>query len=155
MSLRRFVREHRALSFFGLAVVWSYTYWQLLFTLLPVDPARGPSPLQFGLAALGGSPSLFGWLLAYVANGQDGLRDMGARLARWRVSLKGYAAALLLAPGLNTAAYLLYAWLGGRTAHLSLAPVPVALGAALLEELGWRGFALSALEARYKPLLQV
>jgi membrane protease YdiL (CAAX protease family) len=145
MSIRRFVREHRALSFFGV-------YWQVLFTHLPVDPDQGPTPLQFALAALGGSPSLFGVLLAYVANGAAGLRDMVARLGRWRVGPAWWAAALLLAPALNALAYLVYRWLGGQTAPLSLSMVPVALGAALLEELGWRGFALPALQARYRPL---
>lgn len=156
MQLRQFVRRHPALSYFALAVAWSYLFWQFLFSVMPVNPTTGPTLQHILWAALGGSPSLFGILLAYTTGGRAGLRDLWARVTRWRVALRWYAAALLLMPGLNALGYLLHTLLTDRAYPVQWAALtfglPAGIMASLLEEFGWRGFALPVLQKRYSAL---
>ena len=113
MLIRRFIQKNPALRYFALTVDWSYLYWQLLFTIIPLDPVKGPTLQHILFTAVGGSPSLFGILLTYLTGGKEYLRDLFSRLSRWRVGLTWYAAALLLVPGLNAVTYVLYGRLGG------------------------------------------
>lgn len=157
MNLQRLIQQQPALSYFALAVVWSYLFWQLLFTFMPLDPAQGPTLTHILLAAVGGSPTLFGLLLTYLSEGRAGLRNLFARVAQWRVGLRWYAAALLLVPTLNAVIYVLYGLQEGKFYPITVATLgfalPAGLMSSLLEEFGWRGFALPALQKRYSPLV--
>jgi len=157
MAVRRLIRAHPALAYFALLISWSYLFWQALFAALPLDPQQGPTPLHILLGGLGASPSLFGILLAYVTGGKAGLRILFSRLALHRAKPRWYMAALLLFPGLNLAVYLFYNRLGGRPHAIDSALLAFAiLGgsmSSLLEEFGWRGFALPQLQQRHNGLL--
>ncbi|MEA4909317.1 MAG: type II CAAX endopeptidase family protein, partial [Anaerolineaceae bacterium] len=156
MKLRTWIREHTVWAYFLLTIVWSYLFWALLFTLLPVDPAGGPSLLHVLLAGLGGSPSLMGLALTGVVYGRAGYGEVWARLRRGRVSLAWYAVALLGMPALTWAAYQGQAVLGGPAAGVDWSALgfalPAGVMACLLEEFGWRGFALPELQKRFSPL---
>ncbi len=157
MTILRFIRRHPALSYFSLVIAWSFPYMWVVLTLLPLDPESGPTPLQILLIGLGTSPSLFGVLLAYLSGGREALGDLFARLGRWRVPLVWYAAALLTVPALNVVSYLLYVQSGGQTYTLPSGPlafaIPAGIMTGVLEELGWRGFALPALQKRHSALV--
>lgn len=156
MRIAMVVRKHPVLSYFALAVTWSYLYWQLLFTIFPIDLARGPTLMHVLLAGVGGSPSLFGLLVIYWAQGKVRLRVLLARLSLWRVGIGWYAAALLLFPGLNALTYILNRGLGGEVYAVNLGALGFGIAAgiiaSILEEFGWRGFALPALQRRYSAL---
>ena len=114
-------------------------------------------------------PALLGPAIAAVAvtawtMGRPGVRDLGARMARWRVPLRWWLAAVspLVFLGLGLAAMaaagqgLPAAGEFGRFSGIpaiGLAGVLLVIFvAALGEETGWRGYALPQLQRRFSPL---
>jgi CAAX protease family protein len=145
-GFRAFVRAHRLLVFFALAYViaWGAIPWDSFFT---------PGAL---IAAL---------VVAFVADGVGGLKQIGVRLIRWRVNWVWYALALGVPLFVNAAT------LGLTVATGAPAPdggqfdvwmgVPLAIGIAIVnplngplsEEPSFRGYALPILQNRRTPLL--
>jgi uncharacterized protein len=133
------VRRHRVLSFFVLAYVlaWGAIPWGSFFA---------PGAL---IAAL---------VVAGVADGWSGLRDIGARLIRWRVSWVWYALAVAVPLGVHALAIGLNVGAGAATPALDiLTPwyaLPLAvgmhmvspMGGPLMEEPSFRGYAQPELQ---------
>jgi membrane protease YdiL (CAAX protease family) len=96
-------------------------------------------------------PSCAGVARTWAVDGRSGLRELAARARRWRVDLRWYGVALLLFP-LAVAGLLavLAAAVDARFAP-GFVPIGVALGllAGFFEEIGWTGFALPRLQARF------
>lgn len=166
------IKRHPVTSFFLLAIAIS---WGGILAI--VLPTTFPAPVSEAerlfvavyLAMLAG-PSVAGLTIIVVLGGLDGLREYWTRLLVWRVEMRWYAAALLIAP-IATAITLLVlslistefvpAILSGdvatpgplgvesRTA-LVLTGLAVGLGAGFFEELGWTGVAVPHLLARRK-----
>ena len=94
-----------------------------------------------------------------LADGWPGLRDLLARLLRWRVGARWYAVALLTAPlpaaaifsalSLRSREFVAPIVTANDKASLLLASIAAALFGAFLEELGWTGFAIPRLERRH------
>jgi len=106
-------------------------------------------------------PSTLAILLIAWTEGRKGLGDLLKKLFEWRVGLNWYAVALGLPIGIILASSVLAVLLGwAPTVQFSLPDrsmlivnsffVPVV---AILEELGWRGYALPRLLARRSPLI--
>lgn len=92
-------------------------------------------------------PSLAGILSAALVHGKAGPREMLSRLLAWRVDVRWYAAALLIAPLLMLAIGFALGQVPAVVAaddkiSLVLLGVSVGLLVPLCEELGWTGFAL-------------
>lgn len=114
----------------------------------------GGAPDRYlALAGLG----LFGPLLAatalsYREGGRDAVRKLYAQLLRWRLHPAWYALALLL-PGALLTALLALLNCAGREGPITYLPAASGLGvglvASLAEEIGWRGYALPRLQARF------
>jgi len=144
-SIRTFVRTHRVLVFFALAylLTWAPLPWGTFFTTGAL------------IAAL---------IVAFATDGTAGLKEIGARLIRWRVNWIWYALALgvpllvnaatmglAMATGAPAPEGALSAWLG----------VPLAIGISIVnplngplsEEPSFRGYALPILQNRRTPLL--
>lgn len=106
-------------------------------------------------------PSAAGILMAGAIDGAPGIIRLLKRVVEWRAGVHWYAAALLLVPAVYVANVLLLP--GGVAAllHVPLAPfaasfaagmLPAGLSALFWEEIGWRGFALPHMQARFGPL---
>ena len=113
------------------------------------------------IVAITAGPALAGLIMTAVAEGGAGVVRLLRRLLLWRVPFVWYLFALagipaifilgtVFLPGavtsfdpLTPATWLSYLW---------LFPIVMVVGGPLLEEIGWRGFALSRLEARWGPL---
>jgi membrane protease YdiL (CAAX protease family) len=115
-------------------------------------------------------PALLGPAVAAVlviawTRGGPGLRDLGARLVRWRVPARWWLVAL--SPLIAAAAVLLVLWAAGQdlpavsdfglfsgTATIGVVGVVALIVGvnAVGEEVGWRGYALPELQARLDPL---
>ena len=157
MQIKPFMQKYPVLSYFALAIAWSYIYWQILFTLLPVDSTKGPAPLHILLAGVGGSPSLFRILLTCLLDGREGLRQLFSRTFRWRVGLAWYMAALLIPFNLNAIIFAIDPLVGVTPYPLLLNNlifgISIGVMSSLLEEFGWRGFALPRLQKYFSPLI--
>ena len=101
-------------------------------------------------------PALAGLLMTGIVSGRAGFRDLLARLTRWRVDLRWYAAALLIAPILVALSAFLLSTVsreflpGIVTADDKVGAVVqgILVGlifGGLLEETGWTGFAVPGL----------
>ncbi|NTU75447.1 MAG: CPBP family intramembrane metalloprotease [Anaerolineaceae bacterium] len=112
-------------------------------------------------------PSVTGILFTYLVKDREGRRDFWRRAFRWpRMSKKLAFAALLIFPALNIGTYVLALLLAGRAVTFPAAAqlftslpllvqflvVEITFGA-LSEELGWRGYVLDELQARWSPLI--
>jgi membrane protease YdiL (CAAX protease family) len=131
----------------------------------------GGAALPALFLAQAAGPTTASLVLTGVLDGPAGYRDLLARLTRWRVAPRWYAAALLLNPlallvvlgglGLASPAYLPGVLTGDHplARALGLAAVTPAavvglalafgLASGLFEELGWTGFATPRLLARH------
>lgn len=113
------------------------------------------------LAMLAG-PSIAGILCTWLFQDTSGLRELRARLLRWRLDARWYAIALFSAP-VSVVAPLLFlsryspVYLPGILTtstpwlHLGLG-ILTGLAAGFFEELGWTGFATPQLLRRYSVL---
>jgi membrane protease YdiL (CAAX protease family) len=137
------VKRHPLISFFVLAFALTW----------PLIPLVSLSPL-WGFPALFG-PALAAVIVAAVADGRAGLKDLLGRAVRWRVGAGWYAVALGLPAVLALAAAGLHLALGagssiefGGLSVLSIVVFVLIVG----EEIGWRGYALPRLLARRSAL---
>lgn len=147
-------------KYFVIAFAFTWTLWWLAAL-----EARGlisslPIPAQ-GLGVLG--PLVAAVILTAQEGGRAGLRSLFSRIVRWRVAPVWYGVVLLGPVLLYLATLALEVALGGQPPsfgalvgalptvliYAALMVVLVSLG----EEVGWRGYALPALQARYGALL--
>jgi uncharacterized protein len=156
------IRRHPLATFFLLTFGLTWLVWvpraMASQGLLATD-----LPIVLGQAWSWG-PAVAALLAAALTGGRAAVRELGARLVRWRVGWRWYAVVLAGPPAFSLAVAGVYAALGGSWA----AAVPRAFGGDLLslvpfflvllltdglgEELGWRGYALPRLLARHGAL---
>jgi membrane protease YdiL (CAAX protease family) len=153
-SVRAWVARHRLSTFFVLAYALSWWPWALY--------GAGVWPAETFIPA---GPLVAAVVVVAVAEGRAGLRDLGARIVRWRVPWYWYAVALGLPLAVRFGTALVNAGPGG-------APMPswpeLAWTSFLLaflvrlvnpmdgpmgEEPGWRGYAVPRLQATRSPLV--
>ncbi len=153
------MRKHPLLAFFVLtfAITWGLGACFALFPaqLKAVFGEITPANPLFFVAVY--APSISALVVTAYTAGAAGVRDLLARLCRWRVGLRWYLTVFLGIPALSLAAAALEAWLSGKSLefgpghwHMALYPLLIGLVAdpgPLGEELGWRGFALPRLLA--------
>jgi uncharacterized protein len=148
------------LKYFALAFAFTWALW------VPAAlEARGvisslPVPATF-LGAFG--PMVAAIVVTALEGGRAGLRSLLGRIVRWRVAPIWYAVAILGPFVLTLAAIALHVALVGQPPSLGLlvgalptlliVVVYMMITVALGEEVGWRGYALPALQARYSALV--
>jgi membrane protease YdiL (CAAX protease family) len=164
-TIGAFIERNPALTYFVLTFAIS---WGAILAII------GPSgilasreeferlfPIVLPLMVLG--PSVSGILLTGILGRRRGMRDFQSRLLKWRVGVRWYAGAIFTAPLYFTAAMLALAAFspeflpgifttGDGKAPFLLRGIAVALVAAIVEELGWTGFAVPTLRRRYSPV---
>jgi len=158
------IRAHSLASYFVLTFAIS---WGLLLMVvgpsgMPVRPERYEALLPLAVLAMLPGPPIAGLVLTALLDGRAGLRDLFARLIRWRVDGRWYVVALLAAPVAATIALVALSpfsrellpgiLLQPNPARRLVFGVTVALGAGFFEELGWTGFALPRLRERHGVL---
>ena len=165
------VKRYPLVFYFTLAFLFTWAYW------LPRAAAdRGLLDIQvpgFVMLIAGYGPALAAIIVAGLAQGREGLRRLFGRLARWRVGLRWYLAALLIPPAIQFSALALHLIFSNEpfrlagSAQLTFGPDGQPLWGQLLillaiyilgcdglgEELGWRGYALPRLQEKRSPLI--
>jgi membrane protease YdiL (CAAX protease family) len=163
------IKKHPLLTYFVLtfAISWGGVL------LLIGGAGRFPAPAEeiarlfpmVYLATVAG-PSLAGILLTGIVGGRTGFRQLISRLLRWRVGLRWYAVALLIAP-ISVIGPLLALSLRSpeftpgflTTSGEATPPGPISMTLGMVialslfngfvEELGWTGFAIPRMYRRY------
>jgi len=141
------LERHPVVAYFVLVYALSWACW---IPLAIAKPSASSVPFLV-VATVGISmPGLLGIALTALVSGKTGLAELFGRLGRVRQPLTWYAAALLLVPALLLAAAAIPALLGVATITFAFSSFTVLQSAAsgLLEEPGWRGFALPRMQAR-------
>ncbi len=163
-SISAFMKQRAVLSYYVLtfAISWGAVLVMLGLTGLPTTKAQIEAMLPVAIITMLLGPSLAGLLLISFVDGKAGLRDLRARLARWRVGARWYALALLLAPFIILAVLMALALIdlaylpGIFTRDDKLARLLLGLASAVVtgicEELGWTGFVTPRLRQRYSVL---
>jgi membrane protease YdiL (CAAX protease family) len=159
-----FVRSHQLLSYFALtfALSWGAMLVAVGPSGFPATPETVERLLPLAITVMLVGPPVASVLLTTVLNGGAGLRALMSRLATVRVGARWYAVALLTAPiaVLGTLGVLSRFWpevLPGilvrehKSARVILG-LSAALGAGILEELGWTWFATPRLRRHHGVL---
>jgi membrane protease YdiL (CAAX protease family) len=117
------------------------------------EPLGLADALRMGPLVIAG-PCIAGILMTYLVDGKSGLRDLLARMAKWRVSLRWYAAALLIFPLLILAVLLTLSSLVSPIFSPNFLSFGIVLGlfAGFFEEIGWTGFAYPRMQGKYGTL---
>jgi membrane protease YdiL (CAAX protease family) len=164
-AARAFTSRHPVLSYYALVFAIS---WGGILTIvapggIPGEPEDVARLFPLTLAALFAGPSVAGVVMTALVSGRAGLRELLARLGRWRVGAAWWAGALLTGPVLVAAVLSTLSLYspdfvpGLLTADDKLGLLIFGLawglvGGGLLEELGWTGFAVPTLRRRYSAL---
>jgi membrane protease YdiL (CAAX protease family) len=112
------------------------------------------------------APSLAAFIVAFLANGREGVIDILRRLGRWRANWRWYVFVLFSPAVLYFFAVGVHVVLGGTTPlfpllrenQLMILMVFIAFllpwqSSAFLEEIGFRGYALGQLQDKFGPLV--
>jgi membrane protease YdiL (CAAX protease family) len=147
ISLRSLIARRSVSAYFLLCFVISWAGalgvalpWIVKGTALPTLTGI----LMFPVMLVG--PVVAGIGLTTLLNGRSGLRELVARLRRWRFPGRWYST-LLIPPALVLAVLLGLTWLDSRVFAPNLFLVGILFGipAGFLEEIGWTGFAFPEL----------
>jgi uncharacterized protein len=143
-ALKTFVRRHLLVTYFALAYAFS---WAMV--------ALYSAAFIFALLALFG-PALAAIFVTWLIDGRSGVKALLRRVGLWRVGPRWYVVAIGLPVMVALAALCVHSLITGTPLAInSGTPIALLIVIALLvvgEELGWRGFALPQLQARYTGL---
>jgi CAAX protease family protein len=148
------IRHHPLLAFTVLTFAIS---WGGIFVVIgrggfAVDGEQSEVLFSWIYLSMLAGPSIAGMMLTAVVLGRTGLRDLASRMLRWCVSLRWYAAALLIAPLVITAVlvflssisldFLPRIYTDDDKRFLLQFSIIVGILVGFFEELGWTGFAV-------------
>lgn len=155
MNLKRMLRRYPIASYFVLAFAISWGGSLLVGgpKYLSGETMGFAESMRMALLMLAG-PCIAGILMTYFVDGKKGLRGLLSRMLKWRVSLRWYAAALLIFPALILAVLLVL------SAGVSPAFSPnfitfgimAGLFAGFVEEIGWTGYAYPKMRLKHSTL---
>ncbi len=148
----RWASARQLIVFF--ALVYALTWSAFLLAALATAPLRWPLLIAGAFA-----PSAVGVVLTAVEGGAPAVRRLLARLGQWRVDPRWYLVALGFMAAVRLTAAVLYRVGSGTWPTFGDYPawylvvlvgmVAMVFGGPLGEEIGWRGYALPRLRARY------
>jgi membrane protease YdiL (CAAX protease family) len=148
------------LKYFALAFAFTWALW--VPAALEARGLISQLPVPAGFLGVFG-PMVAAIVVTAIEDGRAGLHSLLGRVVRWRVAPVWYAVAVLGPLVLTLGAIALHVALGGQPPSLGLLIgalptlliyiVYMTLTVALGEEVGWRGYALPALQARYSALI--
>ncbi len=100
ITIKTFIKRHPVLSYYALTFAIS---WGAIFTLIgsrgiPETKEQFNMMLPAAIIAMLGGPSIAGLLLTSIVDGRSGFRELRSKLLKWRVGVRWYAMALLVAP---------------------------------------------------------
>jgi membrane protease YdiL (CAAX protease family) len=141
------------LKFFFITFAVTWTCWILIIAI----PVPASNPFQYVLLLLGVfAPAQVALLLTLRAEGRAGVRQLLQGVVRWQVAGRWYVFAISYTILIKLSAAVVYRLATGSWPPLGADPLYVLPFAILLstpvqsgEEIGWRGYALPRLAARF------
>ncbi len=137
-------------------ITWGIAAWAMLFPeqfAAVFGPLTGFSPIYYTAVA---APTISATILTLVGDGWAGLGALYRRLVRWRFGIRWYALVLV---GFPVVGWLTIQFAGSDVKFDYSSPalllgmlLSLLISGPLGEELGWRGYALPRLLARFRPL---
>lgn len=156
-----YVRRHRVASYFVLTLGLTFGSVTIVAGGVP-GPNTPDTGLLLAVIAMLVGPPVAGLAMTRLVHGRTGLRTLGARVRKWRVSARWYAVAILTVPATMLASLLVLTAFSREfvpgflttddIVSLALLALAVALPTAFFEELGWSGFATPELRRRHGVL---
>lgn len=159
-----FIKRHPVLTFYAVVFLLSWGGFLAIGgsgLISGTDWQTDPRFMSSVTAMLTGPP-MAGLLLTALVYGTTGLRELLARLGKWRVSVRWYAIALLTTPlllnltlfalSLTSLRFLPSIFTAEDKLSLIWSGLGIGLVGGLVEELGWTGFAIPQLRQRYGVL---
>jgi membrane protease YdiL (CAAX protease family) len=146
MNIRSRIKQHLVASFIILTLGLSFAAF-----LLPVPPKSAFAIIALAAVAI---PTIVACTLVALMDGRPGVSAFLRQCFRWRSPLKWYLSAVAIGFVIHFGSSILALLTGTIPAieitapNATLAIIPLA---ALLEEIGWRGFALRRLLDQYSP----
>ena len=167
-GIKAVLARHPLVSFFVMAYAFTWLVWAPWVLgedgagLLPINVSQTASGYLNATAILAG-PTLSAFIMTATTEGREGVRRLLGRLVLWRVGIRWYLFALIGVPLIMLVGTMVYsmelpnlAALGGPSyllGYLASFALVTVWGGPLLEEVGWRGFALPRMEPLHGPLL--
>jgi membrane protease YdiL (CAAX protease family) len=156
-STEAFHKRHPVLAYY--IVVFVISWGGMLLVGAPGIAAgtnwQTDPMFQLAISLMLAGPPIAGVLMTILVSGKKGVRELFSRLIRWRASARSFAAALLIAPLVQTAVLLLLSLFSpeflpailktGDKTSLLIPGVIVGLIGGFIEELGWTGFVIPRL----------
>jgi membrane protease YdiL (CAAX protease family) len=159
--MKSIMKQYPVGSFFVLAYAISWVLWvpALLIIKLVLPTGQDPGWLMIPMLLGTYTPTVAAVMMTRILEGKPGVKKLWAKFLVWRVGLRWWLVAILVAPIAILAAMAIYALQGGTLGSFDpsqwymvlLGPV-FALPLFLGEELGWRGYALPRLQQKYSAL---
>jgi CAAX protease family protein len=155
--------KHPVLTFYTMtfAISWGGILIVVAMGGMPRDPAQLAKMIPIMVMAMLAGPGVASIAVTGIAGGRQGYRDLWTRLVRWRVAIGLYAAALLTAPlvlmivplalSLRFPNFVPRILTEGDHRSILLMGFVVGSAAGFFEELGWTGFVVPRLRARFDP----
>jgi len=150
-AIAGFVRRHRLGSYLFGALFLSWTSVVAVAAAMGFE-FRDRTAIPVLLAMVPG-PMISAVVVTALADGRQGLRDLRARLTKWRVGAKWYLFALIM-PVVTLSVLGALACLvdDAYTPSFNIAFILIGTVAGTFEEIGWTGVATPALLRRHSPL---
>ena len=159
--MKSFLKKHPLAAFFILAFGISWSGILLIIFYSGTSLFRGEDVLSKGISGqlmyiwliMLAGPAFAGLLVKRIADGKDGFRQSLSLMFNWKVSIRWYAAALLIFPALLVPIIYSFALFSSNYYPGLLIGTGIAAGliGGFLEEIGWTGFALPKLQLKYIP----
>src|SRR4030095_10389725 len=116
------VKKYALVFFFLLAYLFTWSNWiPQALTSRGIVSIRVPG---FVTLLAGYGPALAAIIVASLAYGRQGLRDLFGRLLKWRVGIQWYLVALFLPAVVTLLAITINKWTGGTAPDFSVAGFP-------------------------------
>jgi membrane protease YdiL (CAAX protease family) len=144
------------LTFLSVTFAMTWIAWFVAGAISPGEAARGASALVFYLGVF--APGIVALLMTWRMEGRTAVGALLGRLFQWKVGLRWYAFALGYMGVVKLTAAVLHRLIAGEWPRFGEQPVLLMLAATVFstvilgqagEELGWRGYALPRLAARF------
>jgi membrane protease YdiL (CAAX protease family) len=163
-AIKTFIQKRPVLTYSALtfAISWGGMLMAVSLGGIPTNEEQSAMLLVFSYIAMLLGPSLGGLLLTGVIDGKVGFRELGFRLSKWRVGVRWYAIALLIAPLLIVATLLVLSLISPDflprlfteedKAFLFQFSFVAGIMVGIFEELGWTGFVLPKVRLHFSTL---